>query len=149
MINRFLKNTGTLAAFAVASALVALPASAGSLSPEGTWRVHHPVTSEPYMIIEIEESNGEIEGHIVKLADGPEDAICWSCIGDLKNKPLTGMKILESAQFDGKGWNGVLMRPATGMVAPAYFEVEPDGAALHMTTGRGPLRVDQRWERID
>lgn len=149
MIIQALKTAGALAGLAMATALVALPASAGSTSPEGTWRIYHPVTSEPFMILKIEENNGEIEGHIVKLADGPEDAICWSCIGDLKNKPLAGMKILEGGKFDGKGWNGVLMRPATGMVAPAYFEVEPDGNAIHMAAGRGPLRVDQRWERIE
>lgn len=132
------------------AATFALPSTAtDATSPAGQWRIYHPLTSEPYMIVEIEVENGEIEGHIVELADGPKDAICWSCIGEHKNKPLAGMEFIKNGKWDGRGWTAVMMRPATGMVAPAYFVLEPGGQALHMTTGRGPLQVDQRWQRVE
>ena len=133
----------------VASAFAAAAAQADSASPAGKWRIYHPVTSEPYMVVEIEEKNGELSGHIVGLADGPADAICWSCIGENKNKPLAGMEFIKEGKWNGQGWMAVMMRPATGMVSPAFFRLEQDGRALHMTTGRGPLQVDQRWQRVE
>lgn len=137
------------AAFIAAAAFAAPAAQADNTSPAGKWRIYHPVTSEPYMIVEIEEKNGELSGHIVGLADGPADAICWSCIGENKNKPLAGMEFIKDGKWNGQGWAALMMRPATGMVAPAFFQLEPGGEAIHMTTGRGPLQVDQRWQRID
>lgn len=137
------------AVFIAAAAFAAPAARADDTSPAGKWRIYHPVTSEPYMIVEIEESNGELTGHILGLADGPDDAICWSCIGENKNKPLAGMEFIKNGKWTGQGWAAVMMRPATGMVAPALFRLEPGGKALHMTTGRGPLQIDQRWQRID
>ncbi|ABS64256.1 conserved hypothetical protein [Parvibaculum lavamentivorans DS-1] len=125
------------------------PAAADTSSPGGKWRIYHPQSGQPHMIIEIEEKGGALEGHIVELADGPKDAVCWSCSGENHNKPLAGMKIIWDARQDGQGWSGALLRPATGMVSPAYFELVPGGAALQMTTGRGPLRVTQKWERIE
>ncbi|MBX3491935.1 MAG: DUF2147 domain-containing protein [Parvibaculum sp.] len=130
------------------SAALALPASADTSSPAGQWRIYHPLTNEPFMIVEIEVENSELEGQIVGLADGPRDAICWSCIGENRNKPLAGMEFIKNGKWDGRGWTAVMMRPATGMVSPAYFALEADGEVLHMTTGRGPLQVDQRWQRI-
>ena len=151
MTIRFSKGRLAIAAAAFISlaAFAAPAANADSTSPAGKWRIYHPVTSEPYMIVEIEEENGELTGHIVGLADGPADAICWSCMGENKNKPLAGMEFIKNGKWNGQGWVAVMMRPATGMVAPAFFRLEPGGKALHMTTGRGPLQVDQRWQRID
>ena len=133
-----------------AAALFSLPALAGEGMAAGKWMIHHPLSGAPLMIVEIEDKGGELEGHIVKLADGPEDAICWSCTGENRNKPLAGMKFLSGFRPDAQGWSGgFLMRPATGTVSPATLVLVDGGKALQMTTGRGPLRVDQKWERID
>ncbi|MEQ8267930.1 MAG: DUF2147 domain-containing protein [Parvibaculum sp.] len=146
-----LRGFGAALLLAGACALsAALPAAAETSSPDGKWRIYHPQSGQPHMIIEIEQKDGALEGHIVELVDGPKDAVCWSCTGDNHNKPLTGMKIIGDARWDGKGWSGgYLLRPATGMVSPAYYELLPDGKALQMTTGRGPLRVTQKWERVE
>lgn len=139
-----------LALFSGAAALFAHPAIADSGSAAGKWMIHHPLSGEPLMIVEIEEKDGALEGHIVKLAEGPEDAICWSCTGENRNKPLAGIKFLSGFRPDAMGWSGgFLLRPATGTVSPARLELVDGGRALLMTTGRGPLRVDQKWERID
>src|SRR5690606_38248735 len=130
--------------------LQTLPALAGPDSAAGKWRIHHPQSGEPHMIVEIAAKDGVLEGHIVELADGPKDAVCWSCERENHSRRLTGMKIVWDATWDGSGWGGgYLLRPATGMVSPARFDLESDGKALKMTTGRGPLRVTQRWERIE
>lgn len=139
-----------LLAFAFAFTAGAPAMAADAPSAAGKWRIYHPQSGEPHMIVEIEDKSGTLEGKIVKLEDGPQDAVCWSCQGENHNKPLVGMKILWDAKWDGKGWSGgYLMRPATGMVSPAYYELLPDGKALQMTTGRGPLRVAQKWERVE
>lgn len=151
-------TTGTLtrtlarlaAALLAAATLFALPALADNSGATGKWLVHHPASGEPLMIVEIEEKDGALEGHIVKLAEGPEDAICWSCTGENRNKPLAGMKFLAGFHPDAGGWSGgFLLRPATGTVSPARLDLVDGGKALQMTTGRGPLRVEQKWERID
>ena len=138
------------AALLAALAVFTLPAFAGEDSAAGKWRIYHPQSGQPHMIVEIAAKDGVLEGHIVELEDGPKDAVCWSCTGENHNKPLAGMKIVWDAKWDGSGWSGgYLLRPATGMVSPARFDLESDGKALQMTTGRGPLRVAQRWERIE
>lgn len=139
-----------VALFSGAAAIVAHPALADSGSAAGRWMIHHPLSGESLMIVEIEEKDGALEGYIVKLASGPEDAICWSCTGENRNKPLAGMKFLSGFRPDAMGWSGgFLLRPATGTVSPARLSLVDGGKALLMTTGRGPLRVDQKWERID
>lgn len=138
------------AALFVLPALSSLPAMAENGSATGKWMVHHPLSGEPLMIVEIEEENGALEGTVIGLADGPEDAICWSCTGEAKNKPLKGLKFLSGFRPDAKGWSGgFLLRPATGTVSPARLDLVMQGKALQMTTGRGPLQVNQKWERID
>lgn len=144
-----LRGFGAALLLATACAFPALPAMADTSSPDGKWRIYHPQSGQPHMIVEIEQKDGTLEGRIIELADGPKDAVCWSCTGDNHNKPLAGMKIIWDARQDGNGWSGPLLRPATGMVSPAYFELMPGGEALQMTTGRGPLRVTQKWERIE
>ncbi|MEP0708735.1 MAG: DUF2147 domain-containing protein [Parvibaculum sp.] len=149
-LNSVKAASGAAAVLLTASALFALPALAGPDSAAGKWRIYHPQSGQPHMIVEIEAEDGVLEGHIVELEDGPKDAVCWSCAGENHNKPLAGMKIVWDAKWDGSGWSGgYLLRPATGMVSPARFDLESDNKALKMTTGRGPLRVTQRWERIE
>ncbi|PKQ07024.1 MAG: hypothetical protein CVT72_04680 [Alphaproteobacteria bacterium HGW-Alphaproteobacteria-11] len=133
------------------AALAALPAGAGDVtSPNGQWRIYHPQSGEPHMIVRMDEKDGMLEGHIVELAEGPKDQVCWNCTGENQNKPLAGLKFVWGAKWDGKGrGGGYLLRPATGTVSPAYFELAMGGKALQMTTGRGPLRVTQKWERTD
>ena len=46
--------------------------------------------------IEIFENNGVYSGKIVKLLISPPDRVCDKCKGDLKNKPLIGMVILQN-----------------------------------------------------
>ncbi len=146
-----LRGIGTALLLTAACILsLALPAAADTSSAAGKWRIYHPQGGQPHMIVEIEDKSGTLQGKIVELVDGPQDAVCWSCTGENHNKPLVGMKILWDARWDGKGWSGgYLLRPATGMVSPAYYELLPDGKALQMTTGRGPLRVSQKWERVE
>ncbi|MEQ8378639.1 DUF2147 domain-containing protein [Parvibaculum sp.] len=149
-LNSVKAASGAADVLLTASALFALPALAGPDSAAGKWRIYHPQSGQPHMIVEIEAEDGVLEGHIVELEDGPKDAVCWSCAGENHNKPLAGMKIVWDAKWDGSGWSGgYLLRPATGMVSPARFDLESDNKALKMTTGRGPLRVTQRWERIE
>jgi len=109
----------------------------------GTWRMLHPQTGAAHMIIEIADKNGELEGRIAELADGPADAVCWNCVGERKNQPLAGMVILWDVTPVSGGWNAVILRPATGMINSARIELENGGKALKIISGRGPLRVAQ------
>lgn len=51
--------------------------------------------------IGIFEKNGVYSGKITKLLLDPPDKVCDKCTGDLKNKPLVGMIILQDMKKTG------------------------------------------------
>ena len=71
----------------------------------GTWKQIEDQGADKGKVgsyIEIFENNGVYFGKITKLLIGPADKVCDKCEGDLKNKPLIGMVILQNMKKTGK-----------------------------------------------
>ncbi len=74
----------------------------------GKWKTIDDRTGKPKAIINIYEKNGLMYGNVVKiLEEGKEDALCTKCDGELKDKPVLGMTIIEAAKENDQGeWKG-------------------------------------------
>jgi uncharacterized protein (DUF2147 family) len=127
--------------------MLASPASAGAVdmsTPAGRWIIIDEKSGYQAGIIDIAEIGGEFEGKIFKLLPHPgglkaKDPVCAQCPGDLKNKPLIGMKIMSGLKRDGDTWDGgsildtdsgdtysVILRLADGgrkLVVRGYFGI--------------------------
>ena len=80
------------------------------------WNNIDEETGEINSVINIYEVEGEYFGkivHIVKPED--RDNLCTKCKGDLKNKPILGMRILNHLKKDGERYSGgQIFDPKTG-----------------------------------
>jgi uncharacterized protein (DUF2147 family) len=80
-------------------------------TPAGRWIIIDEKSGYQAGVIDIAEIGGEFEGKILKLLPHPggikaKDPVCAQCPGDLKNRPLIGMKIMSGLKKDGDAWDG-------------------------------------------
>lgn len=78
-------------------------------SPLGVWKTIDDETKEEKSFVKIYETkSGKLQGKVTKiLTAGNEDARCFKCSGDNKNKPIDGMVILWGLEkSDDETWKG-------------------------------------------
>ena len=115
----------------------------------GLWRVVDDKDGIEKSIVEIYEQNGLYHGRIVRLLETSRRTHCDKCYGDLKGKPLTGMRIiydLEKTSNGGK--NGKVIDPSTGKIFSCYIELEsPDRLKLRGYLGMPTMGKTSYWNR--
>jgi len=103
-------------------------------SPVGVWKSIDDKTKKERSIIRITEASGELQGVVEKIFDQPGDDpahLCKECKGDLKDKPIVGMKILWGLKKDGATWSGgEILDPKNGRVYSAKITPSKDGKSL-------------------
>ncbi|MGN7784315.1 DUF2147 domain-containing protein [Niabella sp. 22666] len=77
-------------------------------SPVGTWKTIDDNTGKEKSQVRIYETkSGKLQGEVVKILEpGRENAICTTCTGIRKDKPVKGMTILWGLKKDGDEWSG-------------------------------------------
>jgi uncharacterized protein (DUF2147 family) len=122
-------------------------------SPEGRWITIDDATGKPASIVVLREEKGRITGTIEKVYDPfPKESNpkCISCKGDLKDKPMVGMKILWDIAKQGDGWSGgMILDPESGKTYNCSLALENGGHKLKI---RGFIGVSlfgrtQYWQR--
>jgi uncharacterized protein (DUF2147 family) len=115
----------------------------------GLWRVVDDKDGIEKSVVEIYEQNGLYHGRIVRLLETSRRTHCDKCYGDLKGKPLTGMRImydLEKTSNGGK--NGKVIDPSTGKIFSCYIELEsPDRLKLRGYLGMPTVGKTSYWNR--
>ncbi len=115
----------------------------------GLWRVVDDKDGIEKSIVEIYEQNGLYHGRIVRLLETSRRTHCDKCYGDLKGKPLTGMRImydLEKTPNGGK--NGKVIDPSSGKIFSCYIELEsPDKLKLRGYLGMPTVGKTSYWNR--
>jgi len=97
---------------AVTFSLMPSPVLAEDQGPVGRWGTLDAKTNAVGSIVEIMESNGTLEGKIVKLVQLPGQdpsamqTTCTQCTGALKGKPINGLPIFWNLKRDGDEWTG-------------------------------------------
>ncbi len=124
-------------------------------SPVGLWKTIDDKTGQPKSLVRITESQGVLTGKIEKLMRKPDEdqnPLCNECEGELKDKPILGMTILNGLKKDGSEWTGgTILDPKNGKTYKSKLEVIDGGKKLSL---RGYIGVpmfgrSQVWERSE
>lgn len=130
--------------------LLATANAADPNSPVGKWRTIDDKSGKPKSIVQITESNGVLTGKIVELLEGASEKTCSKCEGDLKDKPLVGMRILWDLKKEGDEWmDGKIFNPADGGTYTSKAKLIDDGTALDVTGKWLFFSKQQKWQRIE
>jgi Uncharacterized protein conserved in bacteria len=125
----------------------------------GTWKTiddEGPDKGKASSYVEIFEKSGTYFGRITKLLISPADKVCDKCKGDLKNKPLIGMIILQNMKNTGK------LDKELGLEYSGGTIMDPDNAETYkckmwvkddVLTSRGYIGISlfgrsQQWLRV-
>ncbi len=122
-------------------------------SPTGRWKTLDDATGRATSVVSIWEESGKLFGRIEQLIDpDPKDPDprCDRCEGELKAKPLIGLRILWDLRKDGKEWSGgKILDLDNGKVYKCYIAMEHDGMKLKVRgfIGFSLLGRTQYWLR--
>jgi uncharacterized protein (DUF2147 family) len=122
-------------------------------SPVGRWKTVDDATGKVNSVVVIWEENGNLYGKIEKLVDpDPRDPVprCVLCEGEMKGKPLMGLRILWDLRKDGDQWSGgKILDPDNGKTYKCYITVENGGKKLKVRgfIGFSMLGRTQYWLR--
>jgi uncharacterized protein (DUF2147 family) len=122
-------------------------------SPLGRWKTVDDVTGKINSVVVIWEENGKLYGKIEKLVDpDPQDPDprCVHCEGEMKDRPLMGLRILWGLWKDGDQWSGgKILDPDNGKTYKCYIAVEDGGKKLRVRgfIGFSLLGRTQYWLR--
>lgn len=84
-------------------------------SPVGVWKTIDDDGKTAKSHVRIYERDGELCGEIVRLLREPYDRVCEECPGDLKGKPMVGLRIISALKKDGSKYTGgTIMDPENG-----------------------------------
>lgn len=74
----------------------------------GDWKTIDDDSGDEKSIVKVYVKDGKLYGDIVKLLNEPQgyDPICDECPGNLKNKKVIGMTIINGLTLDGDAWTG-------------------------------------------
>ena len=130
--------------------LLATAHAADLNSPVGKWKTIDDKSGKPKSIVQITESNGALTGKIVELLAGATEQTCSKCEGDLKDKPLVGMRILWDLKKQGDEWTGgKIFNPADGGTYNSKAKLTDGGKTLDVTGKWMFFSKEQKWQRVE
>jgi len=139
-------------AFAVLAFATGVAQAAG---PVGLWRTIDDETGKERSYVRIVEVDGKLQGTVEKLfpfpGDNP-DHLCDKCSGELKDKPIVGMKILWDLKDQGGVWKGGhILDPNNGKTYRCKMTVSDDGQQMDVRgyIGISLLGRTQTWFRLE
>ena len=145
-----MKIIRSLAGFGALSLLLATAHAADLTSPVGQWRTIDDQSGKPKSIVQITEDKGVLTGKIVELLEGATEKTCSKCEGDLKDKPLVGMKILWDLKKEGNEWaDGKIFNPADGGTYTSKAKLTEGGKTLEVIGKWMFFSKQQQWQRVD
>ena len=130
--------------------LLATAQGADLNSPVGKWKTIDDKSGKPKSIVQITDDSGALSGKIVELLEGASEKTCGKCEGDLKDKPLVGMKILWDLKKEGDEWtDGKIFNPADGGTYTSKAKLIDGGKTLEVTGSWLFVKRAQQWRRVD
>jgi uncharacterized protein (DUF2147 family) len=127
----------------------------GTTSPVGRWETVDDATGKVTSVVVIWEANGRLYGRIEKLINPDSkdpDPRCTRCEGEMKNRPLVGLRILWDLRKEGGQWaEGKILDPDNGKEYRCRLEVESGGKKLKVRgfIGFSLFGRTQCWLRED
>jgi len=122
-------------------------------SPVGRWITVDDATGKAKSVVQIWEEDGRLYGKIEQLLQ-PDPKYpnpqCVRCVGELKDKPVIGMRILWDLRKNGDMWSGgMVLDPENGKSYHCSLELKDDGNRLRIRAfvGFSWLGRTQYWLR--
>lgn len=99
-------------------------------------------------IVEIfKKPNGLYYGKILKLLIKPENENCIACKGDLKNKPLVGLEIINGLKMDDNSYSGgTITDPKSGKTYKCTITRDGNKLNVRGYVGFSALGRTQVWK---
>ncbi len=119
-------------------------------SPVGNWTTVDDKTNEKRAVVQLTETNGTLNGTIVKVFPQPGDkGICSKCPDGFKNKPIKGLQFLWGLKDRGDGvWDdGHVLDAKTGKIYRAKVTVKGNKLYVRGYIGMSLLGRTQVWVR--
>jgi uncharacterized protein (DUF2147 family) len=133
--------------------LLILSITVQSQSIFGKWKTIDDRTGLPKAVIDIYEKDGLMYGHVVEILEaGKEDALCHKCDGELKDKPVLGMRIIDAAkEHDDGEWKGKnLFDPQQAMTFRCKIWLNPENSNELKVRGYWAfIYRTQTWLRVE
>ncbi len=135
-------------------ALLAKPGLAlAKPSIAGDWKTFDDNTGKPRGIVRITEVHSTYFGTAIGSAvpGEREDAVCDKCTGELKNKPMKGLPVIQGVADTPDGpQGGTILDPDSGHVYKVKFTLSDDGKALTVRgyIGSPLFGRSQHWLRV-
>ena len=116
----------------------------------GMWKVPDEHDGIVKSIVEIYEKDNKYYGRVAQVLDSSKHTHCERCVGDLKDKPLTGMEILTGlTKTSNGGTDGTVLNPGSGKTYSCYIELESrDVLKLRGYVGFSTLGKTLYWTRL-
>ena len=90
----------------------------------GQWETFDDSTKDKKAIIEIYKINNFFFAKIVESYVSEKNAVCDTCKGSQKGKPIIGLVIIENIKKDGDEFNGgTIIDPENGKTYKCYLEL--------------------------
>jgi uncharacterized protein (DUF2147 family) len=135
----------------VAASLFSAHSRADTSSIIGAWKSIDDGNGKPRSIVRINENSGIYEGAIEKIFPEPNEdpnPKCDKCPGELKDKPILGMKIINQMKKHEEEYkHGTIMDPDNGKIYKCKLWLEEGGKKLKVRGYIGPLFRTQTWLR--
>jgi len=104
--------------------IMALSLTSHGQSIIGQWETFDDETEEKKSVIEIYKTNNLYFAKIVESFVSEKNAVCETCTGTSKNKPIIGLIIIENLTKDGDEFNGgTIMDPENGKTYKCYLKL--------------------------
>jgi uncharacterized protein (DUF2147 family) len=115
----------------------------------GKWKtIDDADGSEKSIVYIFKATNGKYYGKIEHLFKTP-DKLCTECEGDLKNKPVMGMMVINNmTEHDGTLTGGTILDPNNGKVYKCNISFDPKSGKLNVRGSldkRGLIGRTQIW----
>mgnify|MGYP005991963081 CR=1 FL=1 len=105
-------------------ALTALSFTSQGQTIVGQWETFDDKTKEKKAVIEIYQENNRYFAKIVESFASEKGAVCETCKGKRKGKPIIGLNIIENLVKDGDEYNGgSIIDPENGKTYKCYLEL--------------------------
>jgi uncharacterized protein (DUF2147 family) len=125
-----------------------------SEAPDGYWRTIDDNTHKPKSVVHVFQQDGRLLGEVEKVlqSDHGPNPLCVKCPGELKDKPVVGMRIMWDLVGKGREWSsGRIIDPEKGKTYNCSVELLDGGKRLKV---RGYIGValfgrTQYWDRVE
>ncbi|MAI78850.1 MAG: hypothetical protein CL917_07920 [Deltaproteobacteria bacterium] len=119
-------------------------------TPIGYWETTGDDGQTSTSIVQIFQDGESLSGKIIKITKKgiKPDALCVACSGELKDKPIVGLRILWDMKKTGDGWgSGFVLDPDSGKIYKCSISLEGTNLKVRGFLGISMFGRTQVWRR--